>query len=798
MFSEHGPHFEAPPAAKKPEEQSPALSRREALKKIGKVAAVGAVAAVELNMLGGKHREDAHESVAQAEKAHAEEEARRRFERVNITSAAAVSGLFMNWVRRCAKGDSFGPTSAMQLNTAEALRLASLRTLGGKEGAELAKEESDSIYQSLALVPLLITASDFTARSVAVHPEKIFKEAEDIIEGTKREEQKRPPLEASLTEWREYQAGVEERLITEVAELSALSTALSPFLTTYTSSAVVNKLKENIMHLTYEQSMAKEMTRRKEFSESQAEEEVFERSRIRTQDLFDGGWGFNNLQTTLAANVHGGFLLGDPPQIYGFMKHKKNLPRLAKAEAFGLANSELSTLALTAVWFKKAGIQPNKEFLATYFKAQARVLGELAKLPYDGGKKALKGTLEKVLRTKGGAVGESIAEGLDKTEIPAINLSMRDYAGKKAAHIKRLSTVTSTEVQQVLESLLKRAEEGVKKQPLNNFLTEVGNGNLSGAAGANEELNLPLPELSETVSITENQANEDYAEMTIEDPELEEKLNTAFDEGSKQAREMTTPSTSARLLESLPQRERRLVENYMREPSGHSEARSRQVWNEVSSAVTDEKNRTILETMLGLKKPESEHHSEQFLSHSAQEVLWALGSQIPCVEALAETVKAGVGKAFDLKKGERPSVNKMMLAVGSVLTSEAVISSLADNIAAYLYGEKVLTDMMKTAYGDDVMEKHPGLADAVYTATLKLAEQAGSLTKFGNGPNFSQERLVASVGEDKKLSVAREAIPFKGYDNKFANVANAGMLGAALMLIRKELVQIDTANKKRP
>ena len=111
--------------------------------------------------------------------------------------------------------------------------------------------------------------------------------------------------------------------------------------------------------------------------------------------------------------------------------------------------------------------------------------------------------------------------------------------------------------------------------------------------------------------------------------------------------------------------------------------------------------------------------------------------------------------------------------------------------ATNFFGEKVLVDMVKEVYGKDVLEKYPSLGDALYAATLKLAEQAGALTKFGNGPNFSQERMIAELDMQGNLSIRRDAIPFTGYTNQYANIANGALFALSLQLVRKEIAKIE-------
>ena len=181
----------------------------------------------------------------------------------------------------------------------------------------------------------------------------------------------------------------------------------------------------------------------------------------------------------------------------------------------------------------------------------------------------------------------------------------------------------------------------------------------------------------------------------------------------------------------------------------------------------------------------AEKHDEEFLSHGAKEVLWALLTQVPVVAPAARLASEAVPKICGIEVGKRPSALQAKKAVGAYLLSVIAMSGFADNAAAYLFGEESLGDFFKTYYGERVFEEHPQLADLVTIVPLKLAEQAGSLTKVGNGPNFAQRKWEVVIRDGSTRVETTDMTLPETLQNRFAHLANIQLFLASIAAFSK-------------
>jgi len=91
-------------------------------------------------------------------------------------------------------------------------------------------------------------------------------------------------------------------------------------------------------------------------------------------------------------------------------------------------------------------------------------------------------------------------------------------------------------------------------------------------------------------------------------------------------------------------------------------------------------------------------------------------------------------------------------------------------------------DFFKSAFGNDVFTEFPEALDVIAIASVKVAENAGNLTKVGNGPNFSQEQMTV-VGDGKfaqgiSIEMANmkmsDTLPNKNYFASVGNIVSVG------------------------
>ena len=124
-----------------------------------------------------------------------------------------------------------------------------------------------------------------------------------------------------------------------------------------------------------------------------------------------------------------------------------------------------------------------------------------------------------------------------------------------------------------------------------------------------------------------------------------------------------------------------------------------------------------------------------------------------------------------------------------MLPIEAGMSAVADNVAAYLFAEKTLLNFFKSTYGEDIFERFPKAQRIIAVTTKLLAEQAGSLTQVGNGPNFSQERctVVMDSSNSQGISIDRSAITMPEtlpHQNAFSTTANVTLVAGAIIVLQ--------------
>lgn len=153
-------------------------------------------------------------------------------------------------------------------------------------------------------------------------------------------------------------------------------------------------------------------------------------------------------------------------------------------------------------------------------------------------------------------------------------------------------------------------------------------------------------------------------------------------------------------------------------------------------------------------------------SENAQEVFFALTTQLPHVGAIVETAKIML-ESFDKALNKAGADAKTKAALKLTLNSMLVmgVSSVADNVAAFLFGlktgELIVDDLI--AEDDTLTEEHADeLKFTAMMTALNTAIHAGQNLLPGNGPNFSAARSVPDVG--KLVAIGDEAARINNLD----------------------------------
>ncbi len=781
------------------------------------------------------------DEVAVDPSAHIETAHEVDFDKLNRDTAIPVAAGFVAFVGNAAAGGSLGPASIVGMSALEANRLSQLYREGGEHGQHLAGEELHENLVAGALALGLAGISDLTTSAVKFEAEKLLAVTHEMETHDAEHVMQRPTEDAPVEQWELYYEQIEKELADQVTRTIAVAGVIAPFSTTYTSSVVANQMKGGTARLVFEHSFAKGMLDQKRTDQEIATRSLEAQAQQRTNELMKQ---FTDLMTTLSANIQGGVLAGDPPQFFGLADQWGNWQRLAKAEAFGLVNDVTMTCGLTAMWFKQAGIaEPNViQRLAAHTAELGRQAGGLlpASLPDSlsetGVARAGSADLEMAFAgvdLSGNASADRSAKDRLKNAVAyRATFSLRDYAEKKARWIRNLPGIN--QVVQLMERSSNTGVQASQTAPLEQLRAFLEGGQMLATPSGE-----PDPEVDTLLGALSMQIEQYVAEhpgidvdkiepvVASSDPDVVDELHDRLQDNAN------IETARVQAIEDI------LLELGL-EPEAISvmdEARMRQEIVAIlrRESASNPGRVAELAKQFGMldhttqasvaPKTEEHHDSTHFFNHTGIEVRDALLTQLPAVGACAVLAEQSLTKAFSLSGGaERSGVAKVTAAIGAALTSEAIISSLADNVAAYKYGYKVLCAMVEKVYGDatkekfgkSVLEAAPGLHDVIFAISLKLAEQAGALTKLGNGPNFSQEELVVmsptevekyvaslSPEQQKKVVVedqpvgtgklVRRPLPFKLYDNHFANVANTALLTTAVGILGVELVKLESS-----
>lgn len=799
---------------------------------------------------------------------------------LDYSTAFAVGGAFGYHVlyKGAKEGVALNWDSAADVNGAAGARILALRLLGGEEGKHLAKEEANEIVHGLIPVPVLLALSDATTTNLKIDAEAIFKKVADNQEKvTSYRDIQRPGLGESIEVWQTHLEKVNQDITDKVAQITAICSVFAPLGTTYTSSALANTLKKEVLRMLYEQSYAQEVIQRHRSDEYQAaiasasglidadgelavilKSQVHKAAAKRADELFNGHGGFSNLMLTLSSNIQGTWVLGDPPEIYYAINHATKRPiRVAKAEAVGLANAQFFTLGLTSWWLKKAGIQKKGNYIKNYGSGVVKSLrsigelvdGDVRSVSFNEGGKFI-GELEKALTQKAeqnDKKAQEVLEVLRKIPKAKLQFPIAKYIFDKWRKLQewlgRVPDVdASDEIFESMDEFVKdpfmdRLQDAYKEK------LEASNGKIDSKTFKGMES--VLKEVGRKIQDAKAEKLAELLEgMMIEGPsELDKKaleeMRKLVDERRKEPIDPEIQARADHMLNMLTELEQELDgytsekradrikmaldemaaandanDNEQKEDKASRKENVFKIFNvpdkktlkdalgkitqipegEEDAVVGTEKVGVVGEDVEAARRETKTQHHIPFLglSHSAEEVLFALLTQIPSVPALSRVAGKLIPMLVGVKSGEKPSQNQLKLVISITLAITALISAFADNVAAYMFGEKVLSDFFKRAYGENILEERPEILDNISIATLKVAENAGSLSKIGNGPNFSQKGMM--IKEDAKFN---QGISIDEYDvelgdtmlwkNHFASVANAASVTAYSMYVIKAI-----------
>lgn len=307
---------------------------------------------------------------------------------MNLATATAVGTAFaycVGW-RGFKEGKPFDLDTVSMVGGAQMLRMTIMKLFGGEREQHIAMEELAELEHGILPVPVLVALSDITTTSLRVDATKLEAAARSGLSDNTESyaSRTRPALSAGREVWQKYLERVEADVSRETTKVIALTSAIAPIATTYSSAASANDMADEVCRRVFELSYARAVLAKKGRGSEGAvidEAEIFDRAQADCDDLMNGPKGFMKLTLTLAANVQGAAFIGDPPEIYAALNHASEDPAmLAKLHASGIVLSELLSLSLTYGYLRGSlGIRANMGTFAMEFAAmQRRALAGIA------------------------------------------------------------------------------------------------------------------------------------------------------------------------------------------------------------------------------------------------------------------------------------------------------------------------------------------------------------------------------------------------------------------------------------
>lgn len=769
-----------------------------------------------------------------------------------VLYGSAIKGIDLNW------------KSALHLNIAAQGRILALKMLGGEEGKELAREDQHEIMEGLKPVAVLVGLSDATTTALKADEKAIFKTVEAGVLAGDFKYIKRPSIDAGKETWDSYLEEINNKIRTKASQIAAITTVLAPLGTTYMSSSLANSMKKEMLRMLYEQSYAQAVTAQLRKMNIEEDNEVlldpdFEgRVHIaaskRAQDLFNGTRGFSKLMLTLAANTQGSWGIGDPPEIYFFKNHGSNTKRMAQAHSIGAANAQIFTVLMNLWWLRKADVKVRgmvPEFIKSELTTAKALLELLSNsrvrtVSFNDGRKFVKDMEEALLKDDPDAARQ-LKEIVQNIPDAKLQFSLRKYLSAKVQALELVKAKLLKQTDMAMDdAIFADIDTFVDNYP---FLDDLRKGlagqdpksQTSMKAKIESTMNLAGEKIhnlkaEKIASLLEAMSNMDAVEAI--EPETETEANPEDESNTleAQARMRDIHSNLKSILTNYqPQRHSskgKQASQILLEVPGERKTREYNAALRTSAEQIYEllagTDRTVIadaiqkltaieegekDAIEGLEKAGTpgedidsiQHethakHGAALLSHSAKEVLWALLTQIPAVPSAARVAAKVIPLAAGVKEGEVPTASQLKTIITLTLILEAILSATADNVAAYLFGEKVLMDFFKSTYGADLFSKSPESLDQIAVASLKIAENAGNLTKVGNGPNFSQEEYTVLKDDSNSQGIAIDVSSLKMGDtlphkNIFASAVNVMSIGAFSVVLSKLVDQLEIEKK---
>lgn len=710
----------------------------------------------------------------------------------NTQTALVVSGVFGVAIGSVASGKvEFGAKTIFPVSLAESYRM--LRLNGADKNTF--DHEQKELITSISLVPVLAAVAE-TADSTRVYVDSLFEterlsedEAEALaLEETHAGKHKIEDLTGkSIENCRDYLSTHQEEVVRIAAANAALVTIISPLATTYVGASSAESSFAPMTRALTKAYYAQEVVSAKEQSQQIHHQSVLQTSLDKAQKAMNGPLGYCNLSLAMAANTSGMAGIGDPPLIYsGIINQSPYNHALVSAEGFAI--SETANVIANNTWLKSLSLNAKASF---YTKEFADYHGKTAKaltsIIFDGearqgflwGYAGQSKELTKILEVLGKAeavTDANIAQLKDNIRTvshPVLELDISEYLPRKKRGLANEVTKKKNIAVGITDRFKnkKKSTEDAKKEIEAEFDFEEALQELFGADKSGDFF-------AHARTIDDNKRKSNIARLG---KTLLSIVNNGSDKYSETQNEVQDLSNSVSSKGSTQLRSK--LENLMTDDKTFSEEDLKTLPHFFGSMGAPDVQKALTHALEHYRGSMRDHPRDELLGHASSEVAAALLTQLPAVPSLVHLTEKLLPKLVESKLGEKVPVDVINKKVAAILVATAVISSTADNVAAYLFGKAVLEEQFKEEYGQDLSYEYKWFAN---DAALLAAIVGGSLSKVGNGANFLISQVEAKIDGDT-INVGKKKIDLlKSYANPYSIVQTGAVL-TALMAHKKAI-----------
>lgn len=711
---------------------------------------------------------------------------------INDVSAGVVLGEFIGVIGGMLAGKlEFNSRTAGLIMATEAGRIALLNALGNESDHHAAEHEFNEIKLG---VPIALALTELAHSTLQIEfnfehflPERNHIETPDHDRG-------------DLEEWETYAADLDQKLKEEVTTLVGMPVILGATLTPYASSSFYSQNSYRVLETLYERDIAYQLSDFKRKGELFNIEEVRENAKKKAEKVMNAFTGVVNTGITGSANGNGLAFIGDPPHAWF---GPENPVEWLEISSLGIGYSETYSLLMAQAILSNAGAGMNLKETAEYFiESQKRGIGVIRETleTHDLRGEAFGGNdrvaqIHHILTRLGvdASAQDELLSYIVQEDQPAFRWDLKKIVGDqldKMPGILESAVLKLTRNSRIQENLRDADEElsgenfteefmarifGSMGEEISetdseeayitgkNILEALSNGNIREAAiymkrlnkvvKASQKSNLAalFGDLQTTADERPESGLDDDTVFAQESIIFEGLETIKIDPEMKRAKIAAVRSFASEIIGSItgkPDKNTLLQIALLKSDDfpGLLESMGGLDHNDIKEALE-----------ISDHEAEPNGHEEGIFDHRAQEILFALLTQIPAVGSLIHYS----GKMLNLLvSDELPRLEKIKKKKDLILNLGTAISMFADNVAAYLYIKDSLKKLYEEEYGPEILTQFPDLLKAASKGGIVTAIAGGSAAKTGNGPNFMHEvPFIQEILADGRIVIGKKKLP---------------------------------------